>query len=168
MKDQRGKHVKRVRAYDNARTGTPKRLEQNRKCYANTIDVRREYERKRYPIRAEALKAQNRKRWAEESDMMRDRSRKYYASDPAKYAARAAASRAERLKRVPDWLTDEQRSEIRDFYVEAKQNGMHVDHIVPLRGKMVSGLHVPWNLQLLTPEENQRKNNSFLTENETN
>ena len=106
MKDQRGKHVKRVRAYDNARTGTPKRLEQNRKCYANTIDVRREYERKRYPIRAEALKAQNRKRWAEESDMMRDRSRKYYASDPAKYAARAAASRAERLKRVPDWLTD--------------------------------------------------------------
>jgi 5-methylcytosine-specific restriction endonuclease McrA len=46
---------------------------------------------------------------------------------------------------------------------EARPEGTQVDHIIPINGENVSGLHVPWNLQYLTPEENNAKSNKTLT-----
>jgi hypothetical protein len=47
---------------------------------------------------------------------------------------------------------------IREFYKDCP-TGMVVDHIIPLQGKKVSGLHVIWNLQYLTPQQNLSKGN---------
>lgn len=69
--------------------------------------------------------------------------------------------RAARMKRVPIWLTEDDLKKIRAIYDEARSRGMHVDHIIPLQGKIVSGLHVPNNLQLLTPSENSSKRNAY-------
>lgn len=44
------------------------------------------------------------------------------------------------------------------FYINCPKNKV-VDHVIPLLGKLVSGLHVKWNLQYLTPKQNGKKGN---------
>jgi hypothetical protein len=52
-------------------------------------------------------------------------------------------------------------NEIEALYKECPK-GYHVDHIVPLQGENVSGLHVPWNLRIITAEENLKKGNRLV------
>lgn len=61
------------------------------------------------------------------------------------------------IKQRPAWAD---MKKIREIY-ENRPNGYHVDHIVPLRGKTVCGLHVEHNLQYLPAIENMRKHNTF-------
>lgn len=81
--------------------------------------------------------------------------------------ANKAKRRAHKIQATPKWLTKEQFKQILVFYTNAKQLEKdtkikyHVDHIVPLQGKNVCGLHVPWNLQLLTETENLQKSNKW-------
>lgn len=72
-----------------------------------------------------------------------------------------ASRKASKIRATPKWLTAEQLQEILDWYEFAAAFNSTVDHIVPLRGKNVCGLHVPWNFQLLTSSENSRKGNRF-------
>jgi len=72
--------------------------------------------------------------------------------------------------RTPKWLTEDDLWIISQAYdlaeLRSKMFGFkwHVDHIIPLHGKTVSGLHVPNNLQVISALENCRKGNIFLTE----
>lgn len=83
-------------------------------------------------------------------------------ANPEKYCALVAARNARKLKATPAWTDQEG---IKDFYFSAKtltdifRTPYHVDHIVPLRSKLVCGLHVPANLQVLTGTDNISKGN---------
>lgn len=66
---------------------------------------------------------------------------------------------AAKLHSIPVWLTPAHYAEISDWYRRANAEGLSVDHIVPLQGKNVCGLHVPWNMQLLTRAQNSKKGN---------
>lgn len=112
--------------------------------------------------------AASRKKWYEQNKEAADANAAKYAKiNPEWKASHCAKRRSRKLRACPLWLTQEQLDEIEVFYKTAKrlfkETGIphHVDHIVPLQGKKVSGLHVPWNLQVLTASENSRKNNRY-------
>jgi 5-methylcytosine-specific restriction endonuclease McrA len=85
------------------------------------------------------------------------------AKQRERYRANTAAHRAyyknHTARATPPWLTPEHHQQIQWFYSEARLLGLTVDHIWPLKGKNSCGLHVPWNLQLLTGVENDQKGN---------
>lgn len=81
---------------------------------------------------------------------------------PSRRAAREAKRRAAKLQRTPAWADFKK---IEDFFAQAQAaqeffgNEWHVDHVYPLQGDWVSGLHVHENLQVLPGIENVRKHN---------
>ena len=96
---------------------------------------------------------------------------KYHKKTRQKHSDRVNATNArrhaEKLNRTPIWLTEDDLWLIKEAYHLAKQRTAlhgfewHVDHIIPLKGKIVSGLHVPSNLQVIEGSINIRKNNRF-------
>lgn len=74
--------------------------------------------------------------------------------------------RSAKDERMPSWLNDAEQFELECVYTYCaalRWVGLdyHVDHVVPLRGQRVSGLHVPWNLQIISGRENMSKGNRF-------
>jgi len=81
--------------------------------------------------------------------------------------ARSYVQRYKTKKRnaTPPWLTEFHYNQIQDIYAHARDCELvsgtkyHVDHIIPIQGENVCGLHVPWNLQVLPADINISKSN---------
>lgn len=92
----------------------------------------------------------------------------YQKKNRDKINATAAKRRAAKLGATPDWLTRIELQQIEEMYEIAiafrlyTGEKYHVDHIVPLQGENVCGLHVPWNLQVISAKENISKSNKLI------
>lgn len=88
-------------------------------------------------------------------------------NNPEKYAAEASRRRAMKLVRTPKWLTEDHYKQIEELHLLCfelqwlSDQKLTIDHIIPLKGKNVSGLHVPWNLQILGYNDNSQKSRKF-------
>lgn len=94
-------------------------------------------------------------------------SAEWHKNNPHAVAAHAAARRARKRQAQPPWVDP---AELKMPHIDAerltRETGIphHVDHIVPLGGKNVCGLHVPWNLRVIPANENLSKGNRLTPE----
>jgi hypothetical protein len=101
------------------------------------------------------------------SGVFKERAKEWRKNNMGYVISKNAERHAAKLYRTPKWLTKEQKQEIQEFYKMAKELQkifpweQHVDHIIPLQGKLVSGLHVPNNLQILSVHLNCSKKNKY-------
>ena len=108
------------------------------------------------------------KEWrAKNADYIKQSRKQWVAENRGKKNASMSRRHAAKLQRSPAWLTIDDWWLMEEAYNLAQLRRVatgfvwHVDHIVPLQGESVSGLHVPWNLQVIPAVENMSKGNRF-------
>lgn len=133
-----------------------------RLVYFKTSEVVKEVKRRYYERNRDVVIARAVTRPAEAKRAYR---KAWKLSHPDLVRADSKSRRRKHRNATPKWLTPMQRAEMRQIYIIARTmtrlTGVQyvVDHIVPLRGDTVCGLHVPWNLQVMTQTENTEKYN---------
>lgn len=117
---------------------------------------------------AERDQARRRERYATDPRFVEKtklRTGRYYAKKPHVFRARDARRRATQVLATPAWADHKK---IRQIYASAakitKATGIRheVDHIVPIKGRKASGLHVHFNLRVIPIRENRRKSNKLI------
>jgi hypothetical protein len=129
--------------------------------YFNEWRARTEYEKKR-------CQDPKRKEWKREwskSEKGTESRRRYEKANREMMRYKSMKKYTRTKKAMPSWADEDS---IKAVYREARWieicTGIkcHVDHIVPIQGERVSGLHVPWNLQILEASENIAKSNIYM------
>lgn len=130
------------------------------KSEASKAAGKRYYEKNREAVKARAN--------ARPKNEVTQYKRKYKEANPELYKALVSVRKKRHRNATPSWITTGQKLAMRQLYLQAieltKLTGERyvVDHIVPLLSDEVCGLHVPWNLRVITQEENLKKSNKLL------
>jgi 5-methylcytosine-specific restriction endonuclease McrA len=127
--------------------------------------------RRDYKVAYERLKESRQKQaldyYRRNQERAKARMLKFQKDNKHLFCANSAKRRASKRQASPNWLSEDDRWLIKEIYETALARTKltkiewHVDHIVPLKHDLVCGLHVPWNLQVITASENISKHNRF-------
>ena len=131
----------------------------------NNSEAGKEAKREYYERNKEVVIARAQARTVESKNAYK---KKYKAANPELYKELVNVRRRRFRDATPKWLTTEQKMEIRLKYRLAIELSRRlgvphaVDHIIPLQGEEVCGLHVPWNMEVITQEKNLKKSNKLI------
>ncbi len=145
----------------------PERVKTNKSWKAKNQEYIKDYN-VRYGANPETV-AKKRIYQVKNKDRIRAAAKVWMDNNPGKNAQ----YKNNRRHRVPPWITESMQVKIDFFYWLAKTVTKifgvphRVDHFIPLKGKLVSGLHVPSNLQVITEKANAEKSNKFTPTVET-
>lgn len=140
----------------------PEKRRQSKKRYHDKNKGKARERQRRYAKENPEKISEKRKRYREKNkEKFYAAIRAYQKSNPHVVIAAINRRRAAKLKATPAWADYEK---IKEIYRMAKEKGMHVDHVYPLQGKLVCGLHVHQNLQIIAPVDNRRKSNKMPDE----
>lgn len=109
--------------------------------------------------------AKGRQYHSKNKDACNEASRQWRKLNPDKHNFLTTAYKRHVKRATPSWLTETQKGQTEHMYFMSREAYLmtgeqyHVDHIIPLRGETVCGLHVPWNLQVLPSDLNLKKSN---------
>jgi len=141
--------------------------EYKKKLYAENKEKFADENKQYYALNKEKVIAKTKEYCQNNKEKVNKYKLLYYINNHHKYVAASRKRKAARIQRTPGWLSESQLRMIECFYFEAKmlevETGIkhHVDHIIPLQGKNVSGLHVPENLRVISAKDNLIKSNSY-------
>ena len=132
-------------------------------------DCHKTYVKNKYALAYEdqAFAAKENKRVQEYYKQNPDKANRSWPTG-AQAAANVAKYRNSKAKRTPKWLNANDIWMMEEAYILAELRtkmfgfSWEVDHIIPLRGKLASGLHVPHNLQVIPKVLNRSKSNQFM------
>ncbi len=147
--ENREKHLANSKKWHQA---NPEKVQAARQRYKTKYPERYKASQRKYDLRPEVKEATNK------------RGAQWHRDNPERTLARVREYQADKINATPSWA-DRRYMEL--FYIFAKEEEqrlgvpVHVDHIIPLRHKLVCGLHNEFNLQLLTATDNHIKNNHF-------
>jgi len=136
-----------------------KKRSEKPKSEASKAAGKRYYEKNKEVVKARAN--------ARPKEEITKHKQKHKQNNPEYYKSLTNVRRRRNRSASPPWLTKEHKLAMRQLYLQAmeltKLTGERyvVDHIVPLISDVVCGLHVPWNLRVITQEENLRKSNKL-------
>jgi hypothetical protein len=140
---------------------------------AQNAEAMAEYYRRRHAENRDSILAARREHAKKNAEHHRLKSHAYYHANKDEVNARVRARRpafrardnaqsrtkkARKINATPAWAD---MTAIKRIYAQAAELGFHVDHIIPLRSKLVCGLHIETNLRPLPPVDNMKKHNSF-------
>lgn len=147
----RNENLDRARAYGRSRN----EYLQN---YRKDKQKERALEARKYMAKhGDKVRAYRRKWYSDNKERLQAKRAEYIKNNPWFNRANSSKRRAALLERIPSWADIEAIKEV----FRSCPKDMVVDHVIPLQGEIVSGLHLHINMQYLTPSDNSRKWNHF-------